>query len=293
MRGNICTFIDRHPCAGVHAGCQWGSSLAGRAPRSQRGGRRFESALLHHFSVGSPKGTGECRRQTYDCLHKTCQRFAPRDNYIVQTAIYNTGIQGVLGLRVGSASVYFLFRGKEAVLIGAGRREHLPLIGKALKMLDLSWTDIRAILLPNADAESFAGLASIREKCEAKVYVHRLEEPRLAMRPGEKSVWNLRRRIEMCRLKRYGNRPCAPDLYISGGDILDMWYGLTVIDLPGYSPGNCGFYCRHLGIVFTGSLPMRPGFSRRMYERLFLDAETISASRAKVIAKTPSATFDS
>ena len=27
----------------------WGISSAGRAPRSQRGGRRFDPAMLHHF----------------------------------------------------------------------------------------------------------------------------------------------------------------------------------------------------------------------------------------------------
>jgi hypothetical protein len=35
----------RHEYARYH---RWGCSSAGRAPRSQRGGRRFESAHLHH-----------------------------------------------------------------------------------------------------------------------------------------------------------------------------------------------------------------------------------------------------
>jgi glyoxylase-like metal-dependent hydrolase (beta-lactamase superfamily II) len=211
----------------------------------------------------------------------------------VQTAIENTGVQGVIRLRAGYDVAYFLFRGGEALLIGAGKREHLPLFEATLKNNNLTWNNVRAVLLPNADPEAFACLPMVREKCAAKVYVHRLEEPRLAMRPVEKNSWNFRRMCDARRLKKYGNLPCAPDMYISGGDVLDMWYGLTVMDLPGYSSGNCGFYCRHLGIVFTGSLPIKPRICLRMYEKCFLDADILSASRARVIEKMPTAILES
>ncbi len=48
---------DRHVRSGSHT---WGCSSAGRAPRSQRGGRRFEPAHLHHryTTSGAAEQTG-------------------------------------------------------------------------------------------------------------------------------------------------------------------------------------------------------------------------------------------
>jgi len=215
------------------------------------------------------------------------------NNQDVSTAMENTRVQGVMRMCVDSDVAYFLFRGKEVVLIGAGRREHLPLFEHALKMKDLTWTDVRAILLPNAEPGSFAGMSSIHERCKAPVYIHRLEESKLAMRSMENAKWNLRRAIETRRIRNYGCRQCAPDLFISDGDVLDLWYGLTVIGLPGYSAGNCGFFCRHLNIIFTGSLPMRPGLFSRLCEKLSIDDETLGKSRTKVDEMKPSAILES
>src|ERR1700730_10326005 len=50
----------------------WGSSSAGRAPRSQRGGRGFESLLLHQFtrllgsSLGVRRRLGDLRRRPFE-----------------------------------------------------------------------------------------------------------------------------------------------------------------------------------------------------------------------------------
>ncbi len=43
----------RPRCVQYRPPAPWGSSSAGRAPRSQRGGRGFESLLLHHFHLPS------------------------------------------------------------------------------------------------------------------------------------------------------------------------------------------------------------------------------------------------
>ena len=42
---------DRRECMSAR---RWGSSSAGRAPRSQRGGREFDPPLLHHLSFLMP-----------------------------------------------------------------------------------------------------------------------------------------------------------------------------------------------------------------------------------------------
>jgi|WetSurMetagenome_2_1015567.scaffolds.fasta_scaffold463013_2 glyoxylase-like metal-dependent hydrolase (beta-lactamase superfamily II) len=208
---------------------------------------------------------------------------------IVQTAIENTGAQGVLRLRVDSNIVYFLFRGSEAVLIGAGQSEHLPLIERALKSKNMMFENIRAILLPNANSSTFAALPMLREKCKALVYINRLEEPRLAMRQTGTRRWNLRRVMESHLQKKLGCKPSKPDLFIADGDVLDLWYGLTVVGLAGYSAGNCGFYCRHLNLLFTGHLPVSPKLFTRIGEKLLFDTEILAKSRAKIIEMKPAA----
>jgi glyoxylase-like metal-dependent hydrolase (beta-lactamase superfamily II) len=59
--------------------------------------------------------------------------------------------------------------------------------------------------------------------------------------------------------------------------VLDLWFGLRVMHLPGPTPGHCGFYCRHIGVLFCGALPSaeRPP---RWIERLTFDRESSAAS---------------
>ena len=47
----------------------WGSSSAGRASRSQRGGRGFESHLLHQFFASEQK-IGGCRRGRNEAISR-------------------------------------------------------------------------------------------------------------------------------------------------------------------------------------------------------------------------------
>src|ERR1700747_234606 len=49
QRGNRASSVGRDQSALLNfKRCSWASSSAGRAPRSQRGGRGFESPLVHH-----------------------------------------------------------------------------------------------------------------------------------------------------------------------------------------------------------------------------------------------------
>src|ERR1051326_2566150 len=49
-----------HRAARAKPSNSWGCSSAGRAHRSQRGGRRFESAHLHHCFWARPSATRSC-----------------------------------------------------------------------------------------------------------------------------------------------------------------------------------------------------------------------------------------
>ena len=177
--------------------------------------------------------------------------------------IDSPGPEGLFRLRHGRRSIFMLWRGDDIVLIGAGGPGHMPLLRQALQMRGQKIKDIRAILLTHADVMLDANASEIRDISGAQVYIHRLDAARLELRFPHSPRHAIRARTETKRARQIGYTPCPVDFYIGEGDVLDLWYGLSVLSLPGPTPGHCGFYCRHLGVVFCGGLmEERTRFSR-------------------------------
>jgi len=181
----------------------------------------------------------------------------------VEGTIDSPGPEGVFRLRYGRRSVFLLWRGEQIALIGAGGPEHMPLLRQTLEMRGAKIRDIKAILLTHADVMLNANADKIHDISGAKVYAHRLDAPRLELRFPHTPRHAVRARMEKKRAKKVGYLPCPVDFYVGNGDVLDLWYSLSVIHLPGPTPGHCGYYCRHLNTLFCGGLmEERTRFSR-------------------------------
>ncbi len=200
----------------------------------------------------------------------------------MQGIIDSPGPEGVFRLRAGRHSVYLLWRGDAIVLVGAGGAEHMPLIRQALQMRGARMRDISALLLTHADVQLNANASTIRDASGAKVYIHRLDAPRLALRFPRSPRHALRARMERRRAAALHYVPCPIDFYISEGDVLDMWYGLTALNLPGPTPGHCGYYCRHLGLLFSGALFEKQGAMSRLFRLPPFDADALAESTERV-----------
>jgi glyoxylase-like metal-dependent hydrolase (beta-lactamase superfamily II) len=144
--------------------------------------------------------------------------------------------------------------------------------------------DIRAILLTHADVMLDANAGEIRDISGAQVYINRLDAPRLELRYPHTPRHAIRASAEKKRARKIGYVPCPVDFYIAEGDILDLWYGLTVLALPGPTPGHCGFYCRHLGAVFCGGLLEERTRTSRFFNIPPFDIEAQARSMLRVRA---------
>jgi glyoxylase-like metal-dependent hydrolase (beta-lactamase superfamily II) len=199
--------------------------------------------------------------------------------------IDSPGPEGVFRLQWRGRSVYLLWRNRDVVLVGAGGPGHMTLIEQALDMRRLEIRNIRAILLTHADLVLAANLRTLREQCKPLVYIHRLEASRLE--PREKIGWSLQGYLEKRLAREIGYKAGVVDLYVADGDVLDQWYGITVIGLPGPTAGNCGYYCRHLDTLFTGALHARRTLAERLVGPKPYDAAAEAQSLARVKKMKP------
>jgi glyoxylase-like metal-dependent hydrolase (beta-lactamase superfamily II) len=205
----------------------------------------------------------------------------------MKASLETAGPEGVFRLRSERRNVYLLVRGQETVLVGAGNTGHLPLIGQALSMNALGWDSLRAVLLTDGDPLLCANIPEIRTRSRALVNIHRFEEPRLAMRTPASTGRSLGEFLQRRAEKRLPMTPCQPDLFIADGDTMDLWYGLAVVGLPGPSAGHCGFYCRHLNLLFCGALRMSPSPMQRLLDPPPANREALKESRTKVAKMKP------
>ena len=169
----------------------------------------------------------------------------------------------------------------------------MPLIRQALEMRGAKLKGITAILLTHADVLLNANAATLRDVSGAKLYIHRLDAPRLALRFPRSPRHALRAQMEKRRAAKLHYAPCPVDFYIGEGDLIDLWYGITAISLPGPTPGHCGFYCRHLGLLFSGALFEERGRWSRFFNLPPFDEEALSESKKKVRSMKLNLTLES
>lgn len=207
------------------------------------------------------------------------------DNRDVEGLIDSPGPEGVFRLQWRGGNVYLLWRGRDVTLVGTGGPGHMTLIEQALAMRRLEVRNIKAILLTHADILLCANLRRLRALCKPLVYINRLEASRLEPKP--KSGWSLSACRERRLIREMDYKAGMVDLYVADGDILDQWYGMTVIGLPGPTTGNCGYYCRHLDTLFTGALHRQRTLRERLLGPEPHDKEAQTQSLARIAGMKP------
>lgn len=174
------------------------------------------------------------------------------------------GISTIEGLRLGR--VYVIEAPDGLTLIDTSIPGSLPQIEKDLHRSGHDLSRIKRILLTHAHWDHYGSLAALKEATGAQVYAHHRHES--AVLRGEKkplhppyshlrgfdwvvsTVWvrpNLRHKVAV-----------QVDYELKEGDRLDeVLPGLEVVDVPGHSPGQCGFWQAERGLLFGGDVMMR------------------------------------
>lgn len=169
--------------------------------------------------------------------------------------------EGLIRISVRGLSCYLLLRRNVAALVDTGGPGHLELIRQALTLNGLGFDALQMILLTHGSVLSAFNVAALRDGKSLPVHINRLDAPRLDLEHPPGPRHRKRAAIERVRARWHNYRPPEADVFVGDGDWLDVWFGLKVVHLPGPTPGHCGYYCRHLNVLFSGALPASPGDS--------------------------------
>ncbi len=168
------------------------------------------------------------------------------------------GIYWLPGLRAGR--VYVIEGGDGLTLIDASLPHSRPMIERQLGRHDYQLRDIKRILITHAHQDHYGSLAELQEATDAPTYIHRRDAPYVR---GEQPIPRARRedlrgisRL-MAGITFSTPRPARVDHELQEGDTLDVVLpGLTVIDFPGHSPGQVGYWWPEKRVLFGGDVIM-------------------------------------
>jgi len=159
-------------------------------------------------------------------------------------------------------NVYLAERGEDLVLIDTGiGTATIDGIEKALEKQGRKLDQIKHILITHAHMDHVGGLADLQKRISAQTYAHHRDAPIIR---GEKEYIYARRENlrGLAWLTSFGmssttsvKDPAQVDVELKEGDLLDnVLPGLRVVELPGHSYGQVGFYWPARKLLFGGDV---------------------------------------
>lgn len=174
------------------------------------------------------------------------------------------GISSIEGLRMGR--VYVIEAPDGLTLIDTSIPGSFPQIEKELLTSGHQVSSVKRILLTHAHWDHFGSLAALKEATGAQVYVHHRYESAVIrgekrpLHPPYSQLGNFDRLVSLAWVQPiFRHKVAVPvDYELKEGDRLDeVLPGLEVVDVPGHSPGQCGFWQAERGLFFGGDVMMR------------------------------------
>jgi glyoxylase-like metal-dependent hydrolase (beta-lactamase superfamily II) len=177
-------------------------------------------------------------------------------------------IYRINGLIMGN--VYVIKSSDGLTIVDTSKPGSVSRIEKSLKRSGYQLSDIKRILITHAHWDHIGSLSELQTIAGAKVYAHHRYESEVIR--GEK-VPRFPSPSQLGRFDRFvykywlkptdRDQSTVPVHYeLTEGDRLDeVFPGLEVIDLPGHSPGHCGFWFEDQRILIGGDILMNLPFN--------------------------------
>lgn len=153
---------------------------------------------------------------------------------------------------VKGAHVYVIID-NGVTLVDTGMGSSQKPILKAIKNLGYSPSDIKRIIITHAHIDHILGLKALCDVSKATVLAGEADADTIE---GKKPLFfpkmefpNSLLLVLLRPFIRYA--PTTVDQRLKDGDTLPVLGGLTVIGLPGHSPGNIGLYCPSKKLLFS------------------------------------------
>lgn len=172
-------------------------------------------------------------------------------------------IYRIKGLPLGN--VYVIEASDGLTLVDTSKPNSVSRIKKGLQRGGYQLSDIKRILITHAHWDHIGSLAELQALTGAKVYAHHRYESEVIR--GEKmphfaspsQLGGFDRLVYKYWIKPMLNFQIAVPVHLEfiEGDRLDeVLPGLEVIDLPGHSPGHCGFWLEKQRMLIGGDILM-------------------------------------
>jgi glyoxylase-like metal-dependent hydrolase (beta-lactamase superfamily II) len=178
-------------------------------------------------------------------------------------------IDGVFRYTVmgGTVNLYVIVQGDGLIVIDTGvSPKSIDGLAAALNDHGHSLDSVRHILITHAHYDHTGGLAALQERVPATTYAHRRDarvirgEQPLQYAPHsdlQGLAW-----VMSFALAPNAGDPARVDVDLQDGDSVPP--GMQVIELPGHSPGQVGFWWAERRILFGGDVMMSLPWGLRM-----------------------------
>lgn len=168
-------------------------------------------------------------------------------------------VPNLYALDLGGVNAYLIIADDGLTLIDTGYAGSAERLARALDALGYTIADIAQIVVTHAHADHAGGLAELRARTAASVWMHPLDaalvREGVAMRPSTRPTPGLLNRLIYRLTIAPAPRTIAPataDHTVEGGATLPFAGGLRVIHTPGHSAGQIALlWPAHGGVLFT------------------------------------------
>jgi glyoxylase-like metal-dependent hydrolase (beta-lactamase superfamily II) len=192
--------------------------------------------------------------------------------------------EDLLQVRSPGVNFYVLRDSKGLHLIDGGFIGGRYLLRRALEKRGWDSERIVGIIVTHGHLDHILNIGRIAEETGAWIAAPRLDASHYQGCPSYRGFSRITGFLEAIGRPLLGFRKFTPTRLLDHGDSLDVWNGLTVINLPGHTTGHCGFYSEHHKLLFCADLFASYGGISHLPPRIFnSDGPEIPNSVAKAL----------
>ena len=160
----------------------------------------------------------------------------------------------LLQVRAPSLNFYVLKDQSGIYLIDAGFIGGRFLLRRALRRRGWEREPVRGIIVTHGHLDHILNVGAIARETGAWIAASRLDAAHYTGQARYSGLSRVTGLLEGIGRPLLGFQPFTPTRWIDEGDFLDVWLGLEAVHLHGHTPGQMGYYCKRLKLLFSADL---------------------------------------